>query len=109
MATDKILLNQAFRILRKQGFFAQQAFWCCQTCGWSAVPEGVKDVAFYHKQDAASIKHGMIDKGGVYIAWQGSAQKIVDAMQNVGLKVAWSGSEDKRIRVFSQIEKQIKE
>ena len=56
MMDKKANLNQAFKDLRKLGYFARQNFWCCQSCAWAAVPVNVKKVVFYHKQDADELK-----------------------------------------------------
>jgi hypothetical protein len=47
-------LNEAFKDLRKSGYFARQNFQCCQSCAWAAIPEEKEEkVVFYHQQDAA--------------------------------------------------------
>ena len=100
---DKTLINQAFRELRKKGYFARQSFWCCQSCGWSAVPEDkAKKVVFYHKQDADHIKEGTIGNGGLYLAWAGNGKEIANTFTNLGFKVDWDGTDGKRICVHSQ-------
>lgn len=42
MMNKKANLNQAFKELRKLGYFARQNFWCCQSCAWAAVPMDAK-------------------------------------------------------------------
>ena len=54
MMNKKENLNQAFKELRKLGYFARQNFMCCQNCAWATVPMDAKKVVFYHKQDADS-------------------------------------------------------
>ena len=40
---DRKRISLAFKELRKRGWFARMNFWCCQTCGCSAVPKEYKD------------------------------------------------------------------
>ena len=67
MAQD-IRINNAFKELRKRGYFARQNFMCCQTCGWAGVPDNKADKAvFYHAQD----KEHLEKTGKLYLAWAG--------------------------------------
>jgi hypothetical protein len=103
MQTDKELLNDAFKKLRKQGYFARQNFWCCQTCACAAIPKAKENkYVFYHNQDNESIKNGNIDKGGMYLAWSGNGKQIVDIIRATGLNVTWNGKETTRICINSQ-------
>jgi hypothetical protein len=71
---DKV--RKAFVALRKRGFFARMNFWCCQTCGWAAVPEGRDNVVFYHAQDKETMnKHGVL-----WLAWSGDGAAIVQEL-----------------------------
>ena len=46
-------LREAFKDLRKAGYFARQNFTCCQSCAWAEIPEEKSDkVVFYHAQEA---------------------------------------------------------
>jgi hypothetical protein len=89
-------LTEAFKALRKQGYFARKNFWCCQSCAWSAMTEeqAVKAV-FYHQQDARNLR----DENGCYLAWSGDANEIVKTLQQHGLNVEWSGDAQARIWV----------
>ena len=104
MKTDKQLLNDAFKQLRKEGYFAKQAFWCCQSCGCAAVPkEKEKAYVFYHKQDKDAIKDdGMIAAKGMYVAWDGNGRIIADTISNTGLKAYWNNDPGTRILILSQ-------
>ena len=104
MKTDKELLNDAFKQLRKQNYFAKQDFWCCQTCGCAAVPKEKENAyVFYHRQDKEAIdESGNIKEKGMYVAWAGKGKQIVDIISQTGLKVYWNGSNDTRIRILSQ-------
>lgn len=108
--TDKARIGRAFRALRARGYFARQTFWCCQSCGWSAIPEGKdKKVVFYHKQDADAFKtHPTWRRGGsptatlhstLYLAWAGNGTEIVEALRAEGLTVTWDGNDLTRIGV----------
>jgi hypothetical protein len=89
-------IKVAFKKLRKQGYFCRSNFWCCQSCGWSAVPENKSSkVVFYHKQDTDSLK----ERGSLFLAWEGRGSEIVNALNDSGLKAKWDGKEDTRIEV----------
>jgi hypothetical protein len=62
-------LNQAFALLRKQGFIARQNFSCCQSCAGCEIankvsanldkgmdPKAFKGCVFYTKQDGEALK-----------------------------------------------------
>ena len=87
-------LTKAFKDLRKHGYFARQNFTCCQSCGWSEVPEDKADKAvFYHNQDHHSYKEG----GDLYLAWSGDGNLICETLRMHGLQVEWEGTPDRRI------------
>jgi hypothetical protein len=89
-------LTRAFATLRKQGYFARQNFWCCQSCGWYAVPSGRADHAvFYSQQDKAS----MDATGVVYLSWSGSPEAIRQALEAQGLVVEHDSSPNTRFKV----------
>lgn len=93
---NKANLNNAFKALRKAGYFARQNFLCCQNCGWSAVPDGQDEkVVFYHKQDADDLK----ESGTCHLAWSGDGKEIVKILNDNGVKTEWEGSENKRIKI----------
>ena len=90
----KASLTQAFRALRKEGYWARQNWQCCQTCGWANVPQEKGDKAvFYHAQDARHLRD---DEPEVWLAWSGDGGKIVDILKEF-VKVDWDGSANKRI------------
>lgn len=91
-------ITSAFKELRKLGYFARQNFWCCQTCGWSAVPEKKADKAvFYHAQDKSDLD----ERGYCYLAWAGDGAEIVKTLEKHGLIISWNGQETTRIRITS--------
>jgi hypothetical protein len=86
----------AFKALRKQGFFARQGFFCCQSCGWAAVPEAKgKAAIFYHKQDL----DGLLQNGDLYLAWGGDAALIRKELEAAGLHVEHDGTRAQRFKV----------
>lgn len=97
--TDK--LTAAFRELRKRGFFARRNFWCCQSCGWSAVPATNRlghpfaGVVFYHAQDAEQLEKS----GECYLAWSGDGHQIVRILNQFGINTEWDGEKATRILV----------
>lgn len=94
----KANIARAFAALRREGFIARRNFKDCQACAWAAVTEqyGSPDnVVFYTQQDDAS----MASDGSTFLSWRGNAQKIVEALEAVGLTVKWDRSEDQRILV----------
>jgi len=94
MKTQYERLNKAFKELRKNGYFARQNFLCCQSCGWSAIPEGKDDKAvFYHNQETENKKQGE----PIYLCWDGDGNEIVRIFSNNGILSKWDGSKDKRI------------
>lgn len=100
MTTTKQKITQSFRDLRKAGYFARQNFWCCQGCGWSAIPEESKHKAvFYHRQDTESFD-GKELKRPLHLAWDGDGHEIAGILRNNGLSVEWNGSPDTRIKVL---------
>lgn len=96
--TIQAKLTNAFKELRKLGYFARQNWKCCQTCGWAEVPDDRSDRAvFYHAQDKATL-----DKQDYcYLAWDGDGQEIVAVLEKHNLIVNWNGSENTRIKVTS--------
>ena len=91
-------LTNAFKALRKAGYFARQNFMCCQSCGWAAVPEHkAEKVVFYHNQDAAYMKKGK----DFCLAWTGDGHEICKILTENGIEVEWNGSEAQRITVKS--------
>lgn len=93
------MIEPAFKALRKLGYFAAQDFYCCQSCGWAAIPEGQDEKAvFYHEQDAEHLK-----RGSVCLAWSGNGSEIVKTLkENIDhsfVKIIWDGSDFTRIEI----------
>jgi hypothetical protein len=91
---DKGKITNAFKELRKLGYFARQNFLCCQTCAWYAVPdEKAEKAVFYHNQDNSRL----INEGSCNLAWAGDGNEIVSVLNKHGIKTEWDGSDSKRI------------
>ena len=91
----KANLNQAFRELRKLGYFARQNFMCCQNCAWAAVPLDVTKVVFYHKQDADQLN----DTGECFLAWSGDRDEIAEVLGRNGILKTKPEDEGKRFEI----------
>lgn len=91
-------LTQAFKALRKHGYFARQNFLCCQSCAWAAIPEGkFEKVVFYHNQDNQQKVKGH----PFHLAWNGDGQAIVRILNEHNVETTWDGDTSKRIVVTS--------
>lgn len=89
-------LNKAFTELRREGYFAKQNFWCCQTCAWADVPDKKSEkVVFYHRQDTATLRA----LGTCYLAWAGDGKQITEILKKHEIAVEWDGSKDSRIKI----------
>ena len=99
---DKKLLNDAFRRLRKHGYFARQDFTFCMSDGVASVPDKYATrYVFYHIQDAFTLReHGRIPEGGMHVAWAGDGSEIVSIISQTGLKAYWNGDERTRILIL---------
>ena len=92
----KSKITEAFKELRKLGYFARQNFLCCQTCAWHGVPDEKGERAvFYHNQDNESLK----SDGKCHLAWSGNGTEIVSVLNKHGVKTEWDGSSNKRILI----------
>ena len=88
-------LNEAFKDLRKAGYFAKQHFTCCQSCAWAEIPEEKSDkVVFYHQQDA---DHKADDE--MYIGWNGDGKEICDIFAKHSIDTEWDGDNNTRIEI----------
>ncbi len=92
-------IEPAFEQLRKVGYFAEQDFMCCQSCGWASVPEEQEDKAvFYHEQDKENLEFG-----SVMLAWCGNGSEIVNILSEhingFSVKVNWDGLDSSRIEI----------
>jgi hypothetical protein len=92
-------IEPAFEQLRKLGYFAEQDFMCCQSCGWASIPEEQEEKAvFYHEQDKEHLEFG-----SVLLAWSGNGYEIVKTLkENIEysfVKIIWDGSDSTRIEI----------
>ena len=89
-------LSKAFAELRKNGYFAKQNYFCCQSCGWASMSEKESENAvFYHNQDYQSFKKGE----DLYLAWSGDGNFITKTLTKFGMIVEWDGTPNTRIVV----------
>lgn len=88
-------LNEAFKDLRKAGYFARQNFQCCQSCAWSMVPKEKSDkVVFYHQQDADHK-----EDNEMYVGWAGDGKEICDIFDKHYIDTEWDGTSNTRILI----------
>lgn len=91
-------LTKAFAELRKNGYFAKQNFWCCQSCGWASLTdEQAKRAVFYHNQDHRGLKDG----DDLYLCWSGDGHFISRTLERFGMRVNWNGDSSERIMVYA--------
>jgi hypothetical protein len=88
-------LQAAFRDLQNAGYFAQQIWQCCTTCGVAAVPKRYEKFIFYHEQDAVRL----CEKDEVLLSWAGDAQQIIRAFRRNELTVEWNGDPGRKMCV----------
>ena len=99
-------IEKVFNKLEKQKIIGKQKFWCCQTCGSSAMNDYENEYdgyVFYHEQDYDSLK----SDGYTHLAY-GSfrdedileiANKIVKAFEDEKIEVMWNGKVETRIEI----------
>jgi len=88
-------LREAFKDLRKAGYFAGQNFMCCQSCAWAEIPEEKSNkVVFYHQQDAAYK-----EDDEMYIGWAGDGKEICDIFSKHRIDTEWDGASNTRILI----------
>tara|TARA_R100000995_G_scaffold35555_1_gene16266 strand:- start:29695 stop:30081 length:387 start_codon:yes stop_codon:yes gene_type:complete len=89
-------IRAAFKDLRSHGYFSRMNFWCCQTCGWDAVPKGKHEkVVFFHSQD----DHNLRSEKECFLSWAGDGDFIVEILSKYGLEPVWDGTGAKRIKI----------
>ena len=95
MFYNKENLNNAFKELRKLGYFARQNFKDCQKCAWGAVPVDKAKVVFYHSQDNADL----LKYGECYLSWSGDADEIAAVLEKHGVLLKKPESEASRFLI----------
>ena len=119
IAENKERLNDAFKLLRKQGLIARQSFGCCGSCGSYEIATKMEEMldagksalgyVFYNKQSAEAFNGDRAD-GLLYISYaDGSTNKypnntpksseeigkmVLLAMKLSGLVAEWNGDTD---------------
>jgi hypothetical protein len=103
-------LKVMFRAMEtKYGFCARQNYWCCMTCGTSAIEKeaalGMK-WAFYHSQDADGIPEGCVciayGVAGPTCRDEDIAEAgrlVCEAAKAAGLNAEWQGDIGTRVLV----------
>lgn len=94
---NKKLVNEFFKRLRKEGYFARQNLGDCQSCGCALVPDEYNSkYVFYHSQDKQSAE----ERGKLYLAWAGNGTQIASIAQDLGFSVDWNGLQEQRIALL---------
>lgn len=110
-------LNEAFKLLRKQGFVARQNFLCCQGCAGAQIHSDINKMqaagkklpvgyVFFHRQDTEKIERlgtvclsfGNIEQNEI-VSSVDIGRKICDVLGGLGLFVSWRGDANQRIEV----------
>jgi len=88
-------LREAFKDLRKAGYFARQNFHFNQSCAWSNIPkEKSNKVVFYHQQDAAYKENDEM-----HVGWAGDGKEICDIFSKHRIDTEWDGTSNARILI----------
>lgn len=95
MFNGKENLNNAFKELRKLGYYAKQNFQCCQTCGWAAVPEDKDKVVFYNAQGLECL----MDTGECCLYWAGDIDEIATVLEKHGVLLKKPASKDEAFEI----------
>lgn len=106
-------LQEAFEYLNEIKIIAKHDWWCCQSCGGSAIAQiqGKEDLGyvFYHDQDVEKCAM----TGFIYLAYGGFIVSdkfniwdihighiVCDILNKHGIKTEWDGIKDSRIKAF---------
>jgi hypothetical protein len=94
----KSRIHKAYKILEDKGYFCGYSWTCCNTCGWSEIPEDkdMEKVVFFHNQEEDDLK----ENGSCYLAWAGDPAVIMGAFGFVGILTQWDGDKDRKIRII---------
>lgn len=109
--TDREAVREAFKELRRDGYFARMAFQCCSSCAWAEVPDAkAEKVVFYNRQAADAFKEDGGWYGGgsltddlqrnLYLQWAGDGARIVEVLNRHGLDAVWDGTDEQAVRVI---------
>lgn len=96
---------EAFKKLKELGYFAEEDFWCCQSCAWNAMSdEEAEKAVFYHHQDNDAWDEDECElESDLYLAWSGNSEEICNVLKECGLQVKHDGSEGSRIIILKTI------
>lgn len=105
---DRARIHAAFETLRDEGFDARMDWGRCQSSGWEALPKPLAGVAprivFFSQQDAAAFDGDGNIKEVLYlshVAGAHSAYRIVEVLNENGLRASWDSNLERRIEVMS--------
>ena len=76
--SDRDVLREAFKELRKHGYTARMNFQCCQSCALYELSEAGKNgkAVFWGNQDNRSFDRWGNLRGGMYLSWSGDRIEI---------------------------------
>ncbi len=115
--TDCDRLDAAFEKLGRQGIIPRHNYWCCSTCGTTAIDAELNDrimhwgqptkgYVYYHEQDT----EGAVDINSLCLRYGAAdysdaqtrevADTIIKALHDEGLKTEWNGDVNSSIVVF---------
>jgi len=114
---DRSKLNAAFKLMRKRGLLALQAYQCCSNCAGYAITEkavklissgrknkeDIRGCCFYHRQDAEDrdkgrpfyVRYGNIDSeeyGEIGEDTEKVGRVVGEALKEAGVSYDWDGS-----------------
>jgi hypothetical protein len=121
--TDNDRLEAVFADLERERILCRDNYWCCMTCGLSAIAEELKEAeargaradgyVFFHAQDTERAAEG----GGLMLAFGAESgdeddgvkvgQRVVKTLRKHGLVTDWNGTFAQRIPVTMEWRKRI--
>ena len=115
VTTDRSKLRSAFKLLRRHGYTARQAFSCCSSCAWYELGEAGKSelCVFYNRQsnDAWMLGRRRRQERSdtlqqtLFLQWSGDVKLIVETLRSTGLRVTdHDVDENKCIEVLTKEE-----
>jgi hypothetical protein len=101
-------IAKVFLELEKQKVKCEQNFWCCQTCGCSAMNDyednlNYEGYCFFHNQDFDTLKI----EGVTHLSYGSFREKTMEEIgdrifkmfKKEGIKVTWNGNSNSRIMI----------
>jgi hypothetical protein len=99
--TDLGMIEEAFALLRQQGYEAEPNFACCSSCGHHALREYGKYVFWNVQMDEFAFDGDHTLSETLYLQWFGDPYPIVSTLQVVGFgeRVEHDGSPENAIAI----------